>query len=170
MDHAERPGADRDAIAVGDRAEPIRVARERLAVEGAHPRLAVRARGACDQAARVHEVRGAAFVDPDARPGEPVEQGAGGARVIDVDVRHHDVREVGIADPERLERRDHDGGIGSGPDSTSAGSSPGEQVDGVQLALPGHARVDLSDAVGDDRIRVEGLHIGQSRRGVGGGR
>jgi hypothetical protein len=169
VDHVERPAADRDAVAARDRTEPVRVARKRLAVEGAHPRLAVGPRGAGDQPAGVHQVRRASFVDPDACPGEPVEEGARRAGVIDVDVRHDDVREIGIADPERLECRDHDGTIGAGTGLDERGLVAGEQVDGVQLPLPGHARVDLADAVGDDRIGVEGLHLRESGRGVGGG-
>ena len=90
-----------------------------------------------------------ALVDPDGGRGVALEQRAGAARVVEVDVRDDDVREVVAPDAERVERRGEPiGPSAPGPRLDKAGLRSVEQVDGVQLSLAGHRGVDRRDAVG----------------------
>jgi hypothetical protein len=53
-------------------------------------RVAVDARRACDEAAGVDHVPGPVLMDPDLQPGPALDQRAGGARVVEVDVGQQD--------------------------------------------------------------------------------
>ena len=101
----EEPVAEVDPIAVERSTRSGRRARARVcAVERPHAFLAVGPRRARDQPRGIDEVRRATFVHPHRRAREPAEQRAAAAGMIDVDVRHDDVREIVRTDPERIER------------------------------------------------------------------
>ncbi len=55
--------------------------------------------------------------------GEPLEERAGAARVVDVDVRDDEMREVVGSDPELLERGEDDRSVGARARLDRAGSS-----------------------------------------------
>ena len=107
------PGCLQDeevAVAEGDRVRVLQrtnaAARDGLgrSEELAHLGFPPDARGARDQARRVDEVRCATLVHPDRGAREALGEPADPTRVIEVDVREHDVRELVGGHAERVER------------------------------------------------------------------
>ena len=100
-------------------------------------------------------------MDPHRRPGIPLREGSRRAGVINVDMGHHDMREVPSGDPDPVQGLGHHRQIGAGAGFDQCGFRAGEDIDGVQLALTHHAGVHPDDALAcleQDRRAGRGTH------------
>ena len=156
------PTAELDAVAVGERADPL----DRNGFDGTEERpgglATVDRRHARYQTRGVGQVSRTAFVHPDGRVREALGDPPYPARVVEVDVRDGDVRQVGGSDPEPLESRDDgfEGGARSGLDDR--GLVGFEQVGGRVALAPAVERIDRGDASRDlehDRLHVASLRV-----------
>ena len=157
----EVPSAKRDPIALCDRSDPLgrngfdgpEQRRHRLRpVDGGHAR---------EQAGGVGEVPCAAFVHPDRRVREAFGDAPHTSGVVEMDVRHHDVREVGAPDSETFETC-HDGferRRRSGLDDRRLVRV--EQVRGGGASAAAEERVDRGDPSRD--LEDDGLHVASLR-------
>ena len=91
----------------------------------------------------------AALVHPDVGQREPPEERSHTARVIEVDVRDHHVRQIPRPHATTVESGDDHVAVGCGARLHQCGLVPAHQVDRVQLLLAGHPRVEELDALGD---------------------
>ena len=130
--------------------------RDHRAVERAHPVLAIGARGARHQPVRIDEVPGADLVHPHGRARVPFEERADAPGMIHVDVRDHDVREVVRSHAEAIERRDDAVVSAPGPGLDQRGLRRLDEIHRVELAFPGHHRVDRGDLADRCAIRSPG--------------
>lgn len=169
VDDVEVAASDRDPVAVAHGADPRRVDRQGLAVEGPHPRLPVGPGGARHEAGGVDQVGCASFVHPHGGPCVPAEQHPHAARVIEVDVGDDDVGEVAGAEADPLEAGLEGGGVGGGGGFHEDRLVAADHVHGVERVEAGRAGIDRRDRGGHLEGRgFRGAHAGSLAHGVGG--
>ena len=107
----------------------------------------------------VDQVARARLVDPNRGARVALEQRAGAAGVVHVDVRDDDVCEIVRVDAERIERRGQPVVVGARAGLDQAGLCAVEQIDRVQLSFARHHGVDGGDTR-RDRGGAVGVHDG----------
>ena len=107
VERTERPSPDVERTGFAQDPESFRRNGFHGSEQRRHALLAVDPRGAGHQPGRIRQMARAAFVHPDGRVRESAGQRSHPARVIQVDVREHDVCERVGCDAERLERAGH---------------------------------------------------------------
>ncbi len=158
--------AEVDGVAVGQRADPVGRDGHRLGVE--LPLLADGALRALDEPRGVDQVGRAVLVDGHGGVRAGLGQEAGAPRVVEVDVRRHDVRELLGPDVEPGERVEDE--LVLGPDAGVDDRRPlgVEEVDRGVLGGVEHAGVDVvavRDAGEVDRLQVPDGHGGTAATG-----
>ena len=163
VQHLERAPSHRDHVAVVHGAEPVGGRRLDPAEERAGPLGPVDALDTRHEPRGVHEVRGSPLVHPDRRPRIGAHKRPHAAGVVQVDVRHHNVRQIIRSDPQ-LSQSFADGlsrQAWSGLDQR--GLLPMQQVGRGHEVTPDHLRVDPADAGSGGEGHVHALSVRAAR-------
>ena len=163
VERRDRPAADVERVAVIEDPESLRRNGCHGSEQRGHAFLAVHACRAAHQARRIRQMLRTAFVDPHGGVREPGGERAHPARMIQVDVREHDVRERVGCDAERVERACHRLDGRARTRFHQRRLVRGEEICGRIALASSHERVDRRDAGRD--LERDGFHRRESTAG-----